>query len=148
MRIVQVVHRFYPPTIGGLSFHVNFLSRHLASLGHKVAVLTTKEGFFQNNEVRDGYEIMRYESILNPFDNPFPPGLLAKLLSIKKGEIDIIHAHSHLMFGTNFGSPQTKSIEYPLSYHEPWVPSRETAFDKLHSRCLSCDLWKMDIEIS
>lgn len=44
MRILRIVHRLYPPTVGGLSFHADLLSTEQAKAGHEVVVLTTQEG--------------------------------------------------------------------------------------------------------
>lgn len=98
MRILRVVHRLYPPTVGGLSYHAHMLSADQAKLGHEVVVLTTQEGGMPKYEYRDGYEIHRFKSLASPIDNPFTLSVLPKLLV--REDFDIIHAHSHLMFTT------------------------------------------------
>lgn len=98
MRILRVVHRLYPPTVGGLSYHAHVLSADQARLGHEVVVLTTQEGGLPSYERRDGYEIHRFKSLASPIDNPLTLSVLPKLLIHE--DFDILHAHSHLMFTT------------------------------------------------
>ena len=98
MRILRVVHRLYPPTVGGLSFYADMLSTEQARAGHEVVVLTTQEAGYPKHERKDGYEIWRFKPVLRPLNNPITVGLLPSLLLSDK--FDILHAHSHLMFTT------------------------------------------------
>jgi glycosyltransferase involved in cell wall biosynthesis len=104
MRILRVVHRLYPPKVGGLSYYAHLLSVAQARAGHEVVVLSTREGGYPEHEFRDGYEIYRHEALAWPWENPITIGVLGNLLSRSDGSFDILDAHSHLMFTTNLAA--------------------------------------------
>jgi len=112
MRILRVVHRLFPPTVGGLSLHAHMLSVEQARLGHEVVVFTSLEQGYPEYERKDGYEIYRFESIVRPLNNPLTLRLLPSLL--KYHAFDILHAHSHLMFTTNLAALKAKSSAKPF----------------------------------
>ena len=104
MRILRVVHRLYPPTIGGISSYAHFLSADQAKAGHRVVVLTALEGGYPEHEFRDGYEIFRSRALAWPWKNPLTLEMLPKLISYGDDDFDILDAHSHLMFTTNLAA--------------------------------------------
>jgi len=114
VRILRVVHRMYPPKIGGLSQYAHSLSVAQARAGHQVTVLTTLEGSYPEHEFRDGYEIYRHRALAWPWENPITPGVLGELLSRSDGSYDIIDAHSHLMFTTNLAAFKRHLSDNPL----------------------------------
>jgi len=114
VRILRVVHRLYPPTIGGSAYYAHLLSAHQARMGHHVVVLTAREGDYPSHEFRDGYEIFRYRSVASPWGNPITPAMLAKLLSYDDDAFDIIDAHSHLMFTTALAAVKKQFSRKPF----------------------------------
>jgi alpha-maltose-1-phosphate synthase len=112
MRILRVVHRLYPPTVGGLSLYAHRLSAEQAELGRRVVVLTTQEGGYPIHEFKYGYEIYRFKPLARPLDNPLTLGLLPKLLLHE--DFDILHAHSHLMFTTSLAAIKKRLSSTPL----------------------------------
>lgn len=119
MRILRVVHRLYPPKLGGLSLYAHQLSRDQARLGHKVVALTTLESNLPHYEVRDGYEIHRYAAALWPLENPITVSMLPAVLRASNGQFDILHAHSHLIFTTNLAAlrRQLNGIPFVITNH-------------------------------
>ncbi len=107
MRILQVSHRF-PPHPGGIEYHVQRLSRFLASKGHEVTVLTTSSDL-SGRSIEDGYEVYRFLSIAEPLRNPISLKLSLELRKMAK-YYDIIHMHSIYTF--------TTLLSYPFSPKE------------------------------
>jgi len=114
MRILRVVHRLYPPKVGGLSYYAHLLSVAQARAGHQVVVFTTREGDYPEHEFRDGYEIYRDKALAWPWENPITVGVLGRLLSRSDGSFDILDAHSHLMFTTNLAAFKRHLSKNPL----------------------------------
>ncbi len=114
MRILRVVHRLYPPKVGGLSFYAHLLSADQAKAGHTVVVLTTREGDYPDHEFRDGYEIFRSKALAWPLENPITLSVLGKLLSLADNQFDVLHAHSHLMFTTNLAAIKKRLSRNPF----------------------------------
>lgn len=112
MRILRVVHRLFPPTVGGLSFHAHMLSVEQARLGHEVVVFTSQEHGYPEYERKDGYEVYRFKPVIRPLDNPLTLRMLSSLF--KYHSFDIIHAHSHLMFTTNLAALKAKFSTKPF----------------------------------
>jgi glycosyltransferase involved in cell wall biosynthesis len=79
--------------VGGIEYHVEALSRRLAQSGHKVVVYTSNEPRSRKCELIDGVEILRFNPLFSPLNNPVMPGLFLKLL--RSREFDIVHAHGH-----------------------------------------------------
>lgn len=114
MRILRVVHRLYPPKIGGLSFYAHMLSAEQARRGHKVTVYTTLEDKSPTHEYKDGYEIFRFRPLVWPWENPITFSMLGVLLSRDERDYDILDAHSHLMFTTNLSALKRHISRKPL----------------------------------
>lgn len=114
MRILRVVHRLYPPKVGGLSYYVHSLSVAQARAGHQVTVFTTREGDYPVHEFRDGYEIYRHRALAWPWENPITVGMVGRLLSRGDETFDILDAHSHLMFTTNLAALKRNLSNNPL----------------------------------
>ncbi len=105
LRILRIVHRLYPPKVGGLSLHAHDISRRQAMKGHKVVVMTTLEGDYPRHEWRDGYEIRRFHALASPLENPITLRMLPQLFSqFSRERFDVIHAHSHLLATTNMAA--------------------------------------------
>lgn len=116
LNILRVASDVYPEVMGGISIHVHTLSRDQAALGHNVTVLTSDHGdrALPRTETRDGYTIIRHRESANPLDNSVIPGLIRSLLN-RRGEFDVIHAHSHLFFSTNMTALLTRYENTPLA---------------------------------
>jgi len=114
MRILRVVHRLYPPKVGGLSYYAHLLSAAQARDGHQVIIFTTREGNYPEHEFRDGYEIYRDRALGWPWENPITIGVLGRLLSRSDRTFDILAAHSHLMFTTNLAAFKRHLSKNPL----------------------------------
>lgn len=114
MRILRVVHRLYPPTLGGSSYYAHQLSVAQAKAGDRVVVFTTQEGDYPTHESRDGYEIYRDRALAWPWGNPITVGMLRRLLSRGDDSFDLLDAHSHLMFTTNLAAFRRHLSKNPL----------------------------------
>jgi len=100
MKILRVVSDLYPAVVGGLGLHAHEMSKQQAKLGNEVTVYTSNTDRRLRNEFKDGYNIIRFKTILKIGGNSFMPMLFFKLFRTKN-DFDIIHAHSHLFFSTN-----------------------------------------------
>ncbi|RDD53033.1 MAG: glycosyltransferase family 1 protein [Candidatus Korarchaeota archaeon NZ13-K] len=114
MRILQVCHRF-PPHPGGIEYHVQRLSRFLASEGHEVTVLTTSRGRTGVWE-EEGYTVVRLRSHLEPLRNPLPLGLPLISSRMLRG-FDIVHMHSVYTFTTLMVYPFTEKSRVVITLH-------------------------------
>lgn len=106
---ILMITTFYPPHIGGVEYHVQTLSDHLAKRGHKLAVLTSmlpERNMCYSNKVPSGVDIFRLKTIFPP-SWPYPAlssqgftldaGKTIKRI-VTKHRIDLIHAHGHHYF--------------------------------------------------
>lgn len=114
MRILRVAQKLYPEVPGGGTYHVHAMSRDQAAMGHDVTVLTVRhDSSLPHVEERDGYTIVRFDSLLNLLGNDISPGVAQYLLGA--GDFDVIHAHSHLYFSTNLAALIRWLGEIPLA---------------------------------
>jgi len=100
MKILRVVSDLYPSVVGGIGIHAHQMSRGQARLGHEVTVVTLNQKKLPENELVEGYRVIRFPSYLTICGNSFAPGLILEILKRKRA-VEIIHAHSHLFFSTN-----------------------------------------------
>lgn len=112
MRILHVVHRLYPPCFGGLSLYADKICQLHAKRGHKVEAWTTLEDDRPTLEEREGYVVRRYPPAFSIFKNPFTISMLPQLLCYSK--VDLIVAHSHLMFTSSFAALKSMVSRVPL----------------------------------
>jgi glycosyltransferase involved in cell wall biosynthesis len=90
------------------------MSRDQAAMGHDVTVLTIRRDPDRPHvEQRDGYTVVRYDSVASPLGNDLSPGIAEFLASAS--EIDVIHAHSHLYFSTNLAALKRRLDDVPLA---------------------------------
>jgi len=114
MRILRVAPWLYPDTKGGGQYHVHALSRDQAAMGHDVTVVTIRhDESLSQVEERDGYTVVRYDSIASPLGNEVSPGL-AQYLATADG-FDVIHAHSHYYLSTNLAALKRALGDTPLA---------------------------------
>ena len=103
MRILRVAQKCYPDVTGGGPYHVHAMSRDQAAMGHDVTVLTVRSDPTDPHvESRDGYTVVRFDSLCSPLGNAISPGLASYLTAVSG--FDVIHAHSHLYFSTNLAA--------------------------------------------
>lgn len=100
MKILRVVSDLYPAVVGGIGIHAHQMSTSQAQRGHEVTVLTLNQKRLTENELINGYRVVRFPSYLTICGNSFAPGLILEILKRKRA-VEIIHAHSHLFFSTN-----------------------------------------------
>ena len=100
MKILRVVSDLYPAVVGGIGIHAHQMSTSQARQGHEVTVLTLNQNKLTDNELINGYHVVRYPSYLTICGNSFAPGLILDIMRRRKA-VEIIHAHSHLFFSTN-----------------------------------------------
>ncbi|WP_394740086.1 glycosyltransferase family 4 protein [Natronococcus roseus] len=102
LRILRITSSLYPEKLGGIGLHAHTMSKLQAEAGHDVTVLTSDYGDRSKprNEVRAGYQILRYREVGRPLGNTITPGVLEGLLS-RRNTYDIVHIHSHLFFTSN-----------------------------------------------
>jgi len=88
MRIIQVVHSFYP-TLGGIENHVYWLTKELSERNEVVVYTTGKE---RKDEMLGKVMVRRFPAIRFPFFSSvnLSPGLMFALLK-EKG--DVFHSH-------------------------------------------------------
>ena len=114
MRILRVAQKLYPEVPGGGPYHVHAMSRDQAAMGHDVTVLTIRQDPEKPSiEQRDGYTVVRFDSLAAPLGNDISPGV-AQFLAWAS-EFDVIHAHSHLYFSTNLAALQRRVWNTPLA---------------------------------
>jgi glycosyltransferase involved in cell wall biosynthesis len=115
MRILQVVERF-PPRAGGVEYHVLYISRELAKLGHDVTVVTSKsvaqqdvpgisnKGLTIRSSLPDlprhetdnvAVQVYRFTPRLAFYTLYITPGLISHIFQHIQ-EYDIVHVHSYL----------------------------------------------------
>ncbi|MFC6722083.1 glycosyltransferase family 4 protein [Halobacteriaceae archaeon SHR40] len=103
MRILRVTQKAYPDVKGGAAYHTHAMSRDQAEMGHDVTLLTVRQDdSLPHVEERDGYTVVRFDSLCSPLGNDISPGLAQYLQ--EANEFDVIHAHSHLYFATNLAA--------------------------------------------
>ncbi len=103
MDILRVAQKTYPDVKGGAPYHVHAMSRDQAEMGHDVTVLTVRQDdSLPHIEERDGYTVVRFDSLFSPLGNDVSPGLAQYLADAD--DFDVIHAHSHLYFATNLAA--------------------------------------------
>ncbi len=144
MRILQIPHR-YPPSYGGVEFHVSLLSRWLVSNGHEVTVLTTQHPAAPKEYVDDGVKVIRAKVLGAPFRNPLSLDLVLRLRKIAE-DFDVIHFHvpyaAHSVLGsylakrpkvvTLHGRPYYEGLGYYLlRVYEPLVMHSLRRADKI-----------------
>ena len=116
MRILRVAQKVYPDAKGGGAYHVHAMSRDQAAMGHEVTVLTVQqEPSLPHVEDRNGYTVIRYPSEVSPLGNDASIGLARHLQTVGHGDIDVVHAHSHLYFSTNLSALKRRFGEVPLA---------------------------------
>ncbi len=69
MRIVDV-NPFFLPFIGGIELRMDELAKRLASRGHEVIILTSRLPGTEEEEIRDGFRIVRVKSKFIDLYNP------------------------------------------------------------------------------
>ncbi len=114
MRILHIAHRLYPPCTGGLSLYVDKICQLHAKRGHKIEAWTTLEDDRPKLEMRNGYLIRRFPARFHPFENPITISLLPQLLRYSRDNLDLIVAHSHLMFTTSLAVIKSWLSSVPL----------------------------------
>ena len=100
IRILRVVGNLYPSFVGGVALHAHEMSKWQARLGHNITVYTSSVDERAVPEIKDGYKVIRFKTLVRLMGNPLMPGLFLKLLHTRN-KFDIIHAHSHLFLSTN-----------------------------------------------
>jgi len=100
MKILRVVSDLYPSVVGGVGIHAHQMSTAQAQRGHEVTVLTLNQKRLTDDELINGYRVVRFPSYLTICGNAFAPGLILEIMRRRRA-VEIIHAHSHLFFSTN-----------------------------------------------
>jgi len=101
MKILRVTSDLYPAIVGGLGIHAHDMSSYQSKLGHDVTVYTSQHPKLKNNKLKPNYEIITFRNDVKILGNGFCFRLFNKLKD-NMNKFDIIHAHSHLFFYTNF----------------------------------------------
>lgn len=111
MRILEVVHYFYPH-VGGVEKFVKNLSKDLISLGHQVTVLTTWLPGTKSDEQLNGIQIKRYRPWCTVFRNPITLGMLYPRVDVQN--YDLIHAHVYYSFAAIAAGWIKRAYKKPL----------------------------------
>lgn len=113
MKIIQVVHSFYP-RYEGIGNYCYQLSKYLVEKGHQVEVITSK--LYEDSpvlEFRDGFTIHRC-----PYFGVIGTNRLAFILDrILQTKADVIHAHSYIFLTTNQVALAKKLKPRPFLLH-------------------------------
>lgn len=135
LNILRISTDLYPEVLGGGALHAHSMSALQANNGHNVTVLTSNHGNEQlsSKEVREGYEVRRYDELASPFGNSITPMLFKKVEDMFC-EADVIHAHSHLYLSTNIAAIISKFKHTPLivTNHGLLSQSAPNWVNKLH----------------
>ncbi len=112
LSVMMLTWEFPPRIIGGISPHVNYLSRSLARNGVKVYVVTCDFPGAPDHEVLDGVEIFRIDSYKNPAPD-FATWIYLMNVNMQKeaativrnlgGNVDVFHAHDWLVATAGIG---------------------------------------------
>jgi glycogen synthase len=112
LSVMMLSWEFPPRVIGGISPHVNFLSKSLAKQGVKVYVVTCDFPGAPAHEVIDDVEVYRIDSYKNPAPD-FATWVYLMNLNMQKetaalarkleGKIDVFHAHDWLVANAGIG---------------------------------------------
>jgi len=114
MKILRVAQKLYPEVNGGGTYHVHALSRDQATLGHDVTVLTVRrDETLPRVEHRDGYTVIRADSLAALLGNDISPGIARYLRRARA--FDVVHAHSHLYLATNLAALNRRLGGPPLA---------------------------------
>ena len=121
---ILMFSELYPPLMGGVSRHVQSLSRELAQRGHEVTVCTLRHGNSPKYEKEDELKIHRLEGLFqripfiyrNPAVRYHPPvqdRLLTKQLAsiIAAEQPDILHTHGWILYSV---VPLKRKLGIPL----------------------------------
>ena len=121
---ILMFSELYPPLMGGVSRHVQSLSRELAQRGHEVTVCTLRHGNSPKYEKEDELKIHRLEGLFqripfiyrNPAVRYHPPvqdRLLTKQLAsiIAAEQPDILHTHGWILYSV---VPLKRNLSIPL----------------------------------
>lgn len=101
VKVLQVINDYPPPLLGGGSYHVCNLTRHLVNEGVDVTVFTYKSRFLPNGETNTdtqcgGVRVRRVSAFRVPRTvYSISPELVPLLM---KEDPDIIHAHGYQLF--------------------------------------------------
>ncbi len=90
MRILHV-YKGYPPTIGGIEFHVAAVARAQAGSGHCVTVLCVADGRETQEYTEFGVRVIRVGRLGSIASAPFGAGIVT---AIRRTRPDITHLHS------------------------------------------------------
>ena len=116
MRIAQVSPWFYPH-LGGVESHVMSLSRELASRGHEVTVITTRDDpLAPESETIDGVRVVRVRPRTVVLRTPVAPRIRAAVQDLS---VDLIHAHSPPPLSSHYASvvARTRDLPFVVTYH-------------------------------
>ena len=112
LSVMMLTWEFPPRIIGGISPHVNYLSKSLARNGVKVYVVTCDFPGAPDHEVLDGVEIFRIDSYKNPAPD-FATWIYLMNVNMQKeaatimrnlgGNVDVFHAHDWLVATAGIG---------------------------------------------
>ncbi len=97
MKILQISQYFHPH-FGGQEMYVLQLSKKLKEYGNDVTIYTANHAKIPNCEKVDGIDIIRFDMLFNPLNNPICIGFFNILKNLKN--FDIIHVHNDNAFVT------------------------------------------------
>lgn len=155
---VLLVSQFYPPTIGGIEFHVQELARRLVGAGHAVSVATLAGADKAGHRIEGGVDVFRFRGTAERIGSlhsterrhapPVPdPGAYRALKSwVREFRPDIVHAHNWL--GRSFVPLRNRSgARYVVTLHDCGVTCAqgrmmyrgdEPCVGPATARCLGC----------
>ena len=123
---ILMMSEAYPPTIDGVSLHVQSLSKQLSERGHRVSVCTIRQRGSLSYEEEDNIKIHRLKGIFQRIPGLYqdraekghPPvrdWLISRELSrlLSREKPDIIHAHGWILYSV---LPLISKNKIPLVY--------------------------------
>jgi len=136
--VLRVASDVYPLVIGGVGVHVIELTKSLIAHGWRHIILTLDH--FPDLKLDNYCRIITDKSFISLRGNKLSPFFFNKVVDIlKKYEVDIIHAHSHVFYSSNIVALIRKVYpHYPLiiTCHGIWSQSIPLIVQKLYMRTI------------
>ena len=105
LRVLRIASDVYPIVIGGYTIHVHNMAKTQEEKGvyNVVAAVDSKSSFSRENKKNANYDLKLFKPTIELFGNRISLSQLRFIWKNRK-KFDIIHAHSHLFFSTNFAA--------------------------------------------
>lgn len=148
MRVTQI-NKYYPPHLGGIEYHVRYLSEALVSHDHaQVRAIVSNEGPETVREVLGGVDVLRLGRAFAASSTPVAYGMPAaiRLEATRPDPADLLHLHFPYPWGEVSWMRARAGLPTVLTYHSDIV--RQKAALAVYSPLLRGFLKRVDLIIS